>query len=286
MLFLIACGGGNSSEQPSRISLPVIPAISIDASVTNTTTNSEFSITWSVNHADSCQALDDWSGDKTTSGSETILESDAGTKVYTLTCSGPGGDSSADATVVITNDVTGVWDYTEVSYGTEDPLRQWLNIHLAYDQSLPSPVYLFAHANGGTAYSMSEKQLNTIASEGYTTISWESIPTINTSTDLTIAVADAQMVFDWVRDNAEVYNLNPDHIVIASLSDISTVVQVQRTTDQIVLHDQEEIAVVGLTLESDFYRNYAYDCGLSGNYTFMVVNPAGGGLPHTCTSAL
>lgn len=49
---------------------------------------------------------------------------------------------------------------------------------------------------------------------------------------------------------------------------------VARTTDQITLVESRTIPLDGNSWELNFYRNEAYTCGLSGNYTFMVVEPA------------
>jgi hypothetical protein len=111
-----------------------------------------------------------------------------------------------------------LWDYIDVKYGTDDPNRQWLNIHLAGTVE-PAPVYLFAHGNGSIATNgMSQGQVDTIASAGYTTVSWESIPKVTNSEELLVTWSDAQLVFDWVRANAATYNLDPDHIVIGGRS--------------------------------------------------------------------
>jgi len=48
---------------------------------------------------------------------------------------------------------------------------------------------------------------------------------------------------------------------------------VDRTTSGIALADERTVSQFGSTVELDFYRNSEYSCGLSGNYTFMVVNP-------------
>jgi hypothetical protein len=95
--------------------------------------------------------------------------------------------------------------------------RQWLNIHLA-DTAEPAPVYIFAHGNGGTANGMSQGEVDTIADEGYTTVSWESVPNVNSSADLDTVWSDAQLVFDWVRANAMTYNMDPDNIIIGGRS--------------------------------------------------------------------
>ncbi len=51
---------------------------------------------------------------------------------------------------------------------------------------------------------------------------------------------------------------------------------VDRTTSGIKLAGKESMTRFGLDLDFDFYRNTTYECGLSGNYTFMVMNPANG----------
>ena len=51
---------------------------------------------------------------------------------------------------------------------------------------------------------------------------------------------------------------------------------VDRTTNGISLAGQQSATRAGLDLDFQFYRNSAYECGLSGNYTFMVLNPANG----------
>jgi hypothetical protein len=51
---------------------------------------------------------------------------------------------------------------------------------------------------------------------------------------------------------------------------------VNRTTGGIALAGEQNVTQFGVDLDFDFYRNSAYECGLSGNYTFMVLNPANG----------
>ena len=48
---------------------------------------------------------------------------------------------------------------------------------------------------------------------------------------------------------------------------------IDRTTDGVeLIYEQTEVGF-GVTWELDFYRNNAYAAGLSGNYTFLVMNP-------------
>ena len=209
-----------SAVQGARSGEPVLPTptLSLSASTESALIGAAFTLSWSSTHATNCSASGSWSGDKSTSGSETISGEVAGSNTYELTCLGVRGEHSASVSVEITGPVAALWDYTDIAYGTEDPSRQWLNIRLAYDQTEPSPVYLFAHGNGGSANGMSRKQLHTIASEGYTTVSWESIVTLEGEADLLTAVADAQVMFDWVLANAATYNMDPDHIVVGGRS--------------------------------------------------------------------
>jgi len=61
--------------------------------------------------------------------------------------------------------------------------------------------------------------------------------------------------------------------------DLSLWVPPARDIGSVVLAEEAEEDVLvssGSTFELDFYRNPAYECGLTGNYTFMVVNPANG----------
>jgi len=76
---------------------------------------------------------------------------------------------------------------------------------------------------------MSEKELHTIATAGYATISWESIQNIGNPEEAQIGVADAQVMLDWVRANADNYNLDPDHIVVGGRSR-GSIISKQNTT--------------------------------------------------------
>ncbi|MEM9257361.1 MAG: hypothetical protein AAGA91_18120 [Pseudomonadota bacterium] len=49
---------------------------------------------------------------------------------------------------------------------------------------------------------------------------------------------------------------------------------VPRQTDEITLSGERTLSGFGNTWELNFYRNLTYACGLSGNYTFLVVEPA------------
>lgn len=59
-------------------SLP--PKIALTSSTDAVEQFGEFTLSWSVKHAESCEASSDWSGAKATSGTETISPTTVGTK--------------------------------------------------------------------------------------------------------------------------------------------------------------------------------------------------------------
>ena len=50
---------------------------------------------------------------------------------------------------------------------------------------------------------------------------------------------------------------------------------IPRDTTQITLDEERTVSQSGQSWEVDYYVNDAYECGLSGNYSFMVMNPGG-----------
>jgi len=46
-----------------------------------------------------------------------------------------------------------------------------------------------------------------------------------------------------------------------------------RTSDELVLHQEETVVYGSSNMEVDYYRNQAYQCGSEGDYGFLVVNP-------------
>lgn len=109
------------------------------------------------------------------------------------------------------------WDYERVPYGTDDPDRQYLNIYLA-DGDGPTPVCVFAHANGGTADQFGQRSADLITGAGYSLVSWESVLNIASESDLNTVWSDARVMADWLRANALEYGLDPERVVICGRS--------------------------------------------------------------------
>ena len=85
------------------------------------------------------------------------------------------------------------------------------------------------------------------------------------------ATTPCQLVTAGFAGNEALTNLlnNPDEIFY-----LEPVFAVDRRTDAISLNEERTLNGFGNSWELDFYRNTAYGCGLSGNYSFLVVEPA------------
>jgi len=90
-----ACNNGSCINQ-------LVPTVNLKANYSDgpitVPYNSSVVLSWSSSNATSCYASGDWSGTKSTSGSETIYNLTS-SKTYTLTCTG-GGNSSSDTVYV------------------------------------------------------------------------------------------------------------------------------------------------------------------------------------------
>lgn len=100
---LVCDGEGRHGEGSASITVNALsPNVSISANPTNTYIGGSANLTWTASNSNSCAASGDWSGNRPLSGSESTgtLQS-AGTKQYTLTCTGDGGTQSSTATVTV-----------------------------------------------------------------------------------------------------------------------------------------------------------------------------------------
>jgi hypothetical protein len=94
-IALTACGGGGgSNDESGNTTTPA--TVSISANPTTVMLEESTTITWSSANASSCTASGAWSGDKSTSGSESILMNDFGEQSFTLKC------GTASSTVMVT----------------------------------------------------------------------------------------------------------------------------------------------------------------------------------------
>ena len=92
-------------------SLP--PTVSLSANPTNVAVNGSTTLSWNSTNATACTASGDWSGNKATSGSQTISALTA-TSSFNLSCSGPGGtvNDTVNVTVAVSNNGTALLSWT------------------------------------------------------------------------------------------------------------------------------------------------------------------------------
>jgi acetyl esterase/lipase len=108
--------------------------------------------------------------------------------------------------------------YGNISNYTGDD-GQWLNVYQATSDSL-TPVYIWAHGNGHTyrdAHQKYEPFVTTLLEQGISVISWESIKQMDEFNYGDIQ-DDADLMFQWVKDNAETYYIDTTKIIIGGHS--------------------------------------------------------------------
>lgn len=76
------------------------PTVTLSADPQSITASDTATLSWSSTEATSCTASGGWSGEKATSGLQTVTPEE--TTTYTLTCTGDGGDESKSTTVAVT----------------------------------------------------------------------------------------------------------------------------------------------------------------------------------------
>lgn len=104
-LLLASCGGGGGGGD--NASAPAtLPIVSLSLSPLTVVTGQMANIAWSASNATSCTADGAWSGNLATSGSQLTSQATAGSYRYSITCTGPGGNGSAQATLTVSSNAT------------------------------------------------------------------------------------------------------------------------------------------------------------------------------------
>ena len=106
LLALAACGGGSQDPTPPAPVITPPPTLSLTIDANEKPAAESATLTWSAGNATTCTASGDWSGTRTTSGSETT-EPLFARHSFTLSCTGPGGNVTASVdtarTVVVSS---------------------------------------------------------------------------------------------------------------------------------------------------------------------------------------
>ncbi|MEM9392155.1 MAG: hypothetical protein AAGA02_16880 [Bacteroidota bacterium] len=101
-----------------------------------------------------------------------------------------------------------------VKYGPES--RQFLDIYKA-ESDCPTPIYFDAHGNGGNT-SMPNSIIEGLNAQGISVIAWESLTSVNTQEEVETGWSDAELMFEWVINNAETYNFDTSNLIIGGSS--------------------------------------------------------------------
>lgn len=99
--YTLSCSGpGGSAQSSANVSVIPKPTVSLKASLLTVEVPNSINLSWSSTNADSCTASGDWSGGKSTNGSESITKP-RGNYTFNLSCSGPGGQASGSQNVSV-----------------------------------------------------------------------------------------------------------------------------------------------------------------------------------------
>lgn len=120
----------------------------------------------------------------------------------------------SDDDEIVDNPLTESLVQKGIKYGSES--RQFLDLYKAASDC-PTPVYFDAHGNGGTTV-MPSSIIDALNAEGITVIAWESLTSVNTPDEVQTGWDDAEMMFQWVIDNANVYNFDTSNLIIGGSS--------------------------------------------------------------------
>jgi hypothetical protein len=100
--YTLSCGGVSNSAAVVIGAAPTpAPIVSLGFAPASVSAGQSTTLTWSSTGATLCVATGAWNGAQALAGKLALTPASAGSYDYTLTCSGPGGDASASATLAV-----------------------------------------------------------------------------------------------------------------------------------------------------------------------------------------
>ena len=130
--------------------------------------------------------------------------------LFLFSCNSDEGKNPASGNSNLTDGLVALG----LKYGTED--RQFLDLYKAPSDQ-PTPIYFDAHGNGGTT-AIPDEVINDLNTQGISIVAWESLTSVNNPEEVQIGWDDAELMFQWVIDHAEDYNLDTSNIIIGGSS--------------------------------------------------------------------
>jgi len=152
----------NPSPTPTPTPTPTSPTLTFTAAQTSLNYNGSTTLSWNSTNASSCTASGGWSGTKALSGTESTGPLTS-SKIYVLTCTGPGGSVTKSVTVTValpTPTPTRTPTPTPTPIPTNTPVPT--NTPIPQATKFKFIVYLHGLGNSGdnrnpTAHSLSNK---------------------------------------------------------------------------------------------------------------------------------
>ena len=101
--FNLSCSGAGGSVSESisiAVAASASPSVTLSASPSSLPYNGSTTLSWDSTNSSGCTASGDWSGNKATSGSQTIAAITKDSS-FNLSCNGPGGDASDSVSITV-----------------------------------------------------------------------------------------------------------------------------------------------------------------------------------------
>jgi hypothetical protein len=156
--LLTACGGGGGGSPaaipPATPPDAPAPKVTVTAPVEGATVGVPFSISWDASRATNCVA--DFSAETGIKVSVSQIENTAGTKIYSVTCTGLGGSTTDTAEViVVAPSAEGLWSGTTANNRAIDGVvtregAYWLLYSATGDPAMPAGFYAGSGTSTGT----------------------------------------------------------------------------------------------------------------------------------------
>ena len=175
--FTLMCTGtGGSVTKSVSVTVttvmvpPTVPTATLTAPVTTALTGSATTLTWGSTNATACTASGDWTGSKSTSGSEAVTFATVGTKTFTLMCTGTGGSVTKTLSIVVTAPIVTVPVPTaSTTFKIGDRVTMIKNVNVRTTGLLSTATLIGVNASGSQGVLIAGP---TVTSDRYGVITW------------------------------------------------------------------------------------------------------------------
>ena len=95
-------------NKAQTVGIKPFPILNFKSNLSEVQLGSSLQLSWTSQNANECIAGADWSGEKSLSGNEILIPEEFGEKVYSLSCSGPGGTVTKELEISVFKTIQGV----------------------------------------------------------------------------------------------------------------------------------------------------------------------------------